>query len=95
MDIVRCVSCDGYGWFEDEETFADVDCDWCNGTGYVYRDENGVDYPIPEADYPKVAATLENLDIQRMREMGYSGEPLHPEEQPIRKRDDDENEDHA
>ncbi|MFW5691585.1 MAG: hypothetical protein ACOCXZ_03700 [Chloroflexota bacterium] len=83
--IVRCVSCDGYGWFEDEETFEPVDCDWCQGTGYVYRDASGVDSPIPEADYGRVAAQLERLEQERMREMGYTGSALHPDEQPIRR----------
>ncbi len=88
MKIVRCVSCDGYGWFEDEFTGEAGDCDWCNGTGYVYRDEDGIDHQIPEADYGKVADSLENLDHNRLREMGYTGEAKHPDEQAIRKQDD-------
>jgi hypothetical protein len=90
MDIVRCISCDGYGWFEDDETFEAVDCDWCGGIGYIYRDENGVDHRIPQADYGKVAAEVERLDQERMREMGYSGTAMHPDEQPIRQQDDDD-----
>ena len=55
MQIVRCVSCEGYGWFEDEFTGEAADCDWCGGTGYVYRDDRGVDRRIPPADYGRVA----------------------------------------
>ncbi len=87
MEIVRCVSCEGYGWFEDDFSGETVDCDWCNGTGYVYRDENGVDHKIPEADYGKVSAILENLEQKRMNDLGYTGTALHPDEQPIRKGD--------
>lgn len=87
MDIVRCVSCDGYGWFEDDFSGEAVDCDWCNGTGYVYRDEQGVDHKIPEADYGKVAATMERLETERMRDLGYTGQAKHPDHQEIRKRD--------
>ena len=47
MEIVQCASCDGYGWITDEFEGATDDCDWCGGTGYVYRDENGVDHRIP------------------------------------------------
>jgi hypothetical protein len=86
--IVICVSCDGYGWFEDDDTFEAVDCTWCQGTGYVYRDENGVDRPIPEADYGRVAAQLERLEQERLREMGYTGSAKHPDVQPIRQQDD-------
>lgn len=89
MQIVRCISCEGYGWFEDEFTGEAVDCDWCGGTGYVYRDERGVDRRIPEADYGKVADHLEQLEAERLRQMGYSGQARHPDEQPIRRQDDD------
>ncbi len=85
MKIVRCVSCEGYGWFEDDWTGATSDCDWCSGIGYVYRDEQGADQRIPESDFGKVADTLEQLDTQRMKEMGYQGEAKKPWEQPIRK----------
>jgi hypothetical protein len=85
MDIVRCASCEGYGWFEDEFTGEPTDCDWCGGVGYVYRDGQGVDQRIPPEDYGKVADTLEKLDIERMHEIGYKGEPKKPWEQAIRR----------
>lgn len=85
MEIVRCVSCEGYGWFEDELTGEAVDCEWCGGVGYVYRDEGGVDHRIPPADYGRVAARLESLETERMREMGYKGEAKKPWEQAIRR----------
>lgn len=85
-NIVRCPSCDGYGWisdeFGDEET---TDCDWCGGTGYIYRDEHGVDHAIPPADYGRVADQLEQLERERMREIGYTGEAKRMEDQEIRK----------
>jgi hypothetical protein len=84
MQIVRCVSCEGYGWFEDDG--AVMDCDWCGGVGYVYRDASGVDRKIPEADYGAVADVLERLDAERLREMGYTGEAKKPWEQAVRKR---------
>ncbi len=87
MQIVRCVSCEGYGWFEDEFSGEPVECDWCGGTGYVYRDAHGVDRKIPEADYGKVAAQLEQLEAERLRQMGYSGQARHPDDQPIRRQD--------
>ena len=89
MKIRRCVSCDGYGWFEDEFTGETTDCDWCGGTGYIYRDANGIDHKIPEADYGKVANVLEQLEQNRMRDLGYTGTALHPDEQPIRTGDID------
>ncbi len=82
--IARCPSCDGYGWTKDEITGATGDCDWCGGAGYVYRDAKGVDRAIPEVDYPLVAAELERLEQERMREMGYSGGAKKPWEQSIR-----------
>ena len=88
-NITQCVSCDGYGWFEDEFTHEPEDCDWCNGVGYVYRDANGVDSKIPESDYGKVADKLENLEEKRLQDMGYTGTAKHPDEQPIRNNDDD------
>lgn len=90
MKLTRCPSCDGYGWFEDDFDGTTADCDWCDGTGYVYRDENGVDHKIPEADYGRVAGQLEKLESRRMQEMGYTGAAKHPSEQAIRKRDDDD-----
>jgi hypothetical protein len=89
MQIVRCVSCEGYGWLEDEETGLITDCDWCGGVGYVYRDDNGIDHHIPESDYVDVAATLEGLEMERLRELGYSGEAKRPWEQAIRKQNQD------
>lgn len=90
MAIVRCVSCEGYGWHEDEFSGEVEDCDWCGGTGYVYRDANGVDHLIPPADYGRVAAALEALEGERLREMGYTGTAKHPDEQPIRKAQPDD-----
>jgi hypothetical protein len=83
MDIVRCVSCEGYGWFEDDDGQAQ-DCDWCSGIGYVYRDADGLDKRIPPADYEKVSAQLEQLETQRLRDLGYTGEAKKPWEQKIR-----------
>lgn len=86
MQIVRCVSCEGYGWFEEDDGTS-ADCDWCGGAGYVYRDDSGVDHKIPEADYGRVADVLEQLEIERLREMGYTGQPKKPWEQAIRRKD--------
>lgn len=83
MQVVRCVSCDGYGWLEDEEA-AEIDCDWCGGVGYVYRDERGTDRRIPAADYEALSETLEQLETERLREMGYSGSAKKPWQQAIR-----------
>ncbi|NDJ62366.1 MAG: hypothetical protein GYB67_14660 [Chloroflexi bacterium] len=91
--IVRCASCDGYGWLDadllDDLDGADqaeavLDCDWCGGGGYVYRDDRGVERRIPDADYPKLAATLEQLERERMRDIGYTGSAKHPTQQAIR-----------
>lgn len=82
MQIVRCVSCDGYGWFEEDGVAAD--CDWCGGAGYVYRDARGVDHKIPAADYGKVADILEKLETERLRELGYTGSAKKPWEQAVR-----------
>lgn len=90
MDIVRCVSCDGYGWQVEEFTEVTVDCDWCGGTGYVYRDAQGVDHRIPEEDYGKVSAILEGLENERMRELGYTGSAKHPDDQAIRQKPENE-----
>lgn len=93
MDVVVCASCEGYGWFEDEFSGETIDCDWCGGVGYVYRDAHGVDHKIPEADYGRVADQLEALEQARLQGMGYSGTARHPRDQPIRQpREDDESE---
>lgn len=82
--IKRCISCEGYGWFEDEMGTGDViDCDWCGGVGYVYH-RDGVDIKIPATDWGKVSDQLENLERQRMAEMGYQGEAKRPWEQDVR-----------
>lgn len=91
MQIVRCVSCDGYGWEIDDFSGDAVDCNWCGGTGYLYRDAQGIDRRIPEADYGRVQEQLEKLEQARMQEMGYSGTAKHPDEQPVRRRDSVEN----
>jgi len=87
--IVQCPSCDGYGWLNDEFSGEVEDCDWCKGTGYIYRSAEGIDRPIPEADYGRVSAILETMEHDRLHEMGYSGTALHPDDQPIRKADPD------
>ena len=77
--LARCPSCDGYGWFaEESEQDRALDCAWCGGLGYVERDERGVDRPIPPAEYLQLAAALEQLDEERLRELGYSGEAKAP-----------------
>ena len=86
-EIVMCPACDGYGWTEDEEDGATLDCGWCDGAGYVYRSAQGIDRKIPAAEYGKVADTLEKLEQERLRAMGYSGTAKKPWEQDIRKRD--------
>lgn len=86
--IVRCISCDGYAWIEGENGEA-LDCDWCAGVGYVYRDAQFVDHKIPEADYGTVSAVLEGLETERLREMGYTGEAKKPWEQAIRQTPDE------
>ena len=85
MNIVRCISCDGYGWVEDDDGQVS-DCDWCGAVGYVYRDENGIDRRIPESDYPALADTLERLERERLRELGYTGTSKRPDEQDIRRK---------
>jgi len=84
-DIIRCMSCDGYGWHTDEFTGETEECDWCGGTGYVYQSADGVQTRIPAEDYGKVAAQLEQLEQERMHELGYTGEAKPPWEQDIRK----------
>lgn len=85
MTVVRCASCDGYGWFEDDFSDEVEDCDWCRGVGYVYRDGAGRDTPIPAADFAKLSRELERLETERMREMGYQGQARKPWQQSIRK----------
>jgi len=87
MNIVRCPSCDGYGWDEDDFTGEAEDCAWCAGIGYVYRDTSQVDHKIPLDDLKKtdISQKLESLENERMREIGYSGEAKKPWQQDIRK----------
>ena len=73
-EIVRCPSCDGYAWVETDDGSAE-DCDWCGGVGYVYREAGDLHRRIPEADYGRVADTLERMEIERLREIGYTGQP--------------------
>lgn len=80
--IVECISCEGYGWLEEDGQTSD--CSWCGGIGYVYRDAHGHDRRIPEADYSALAEQLEALEAERMQRMGYSGTARKPWEQAIR-----------
>ena len=75
--IIRCLSCDGFGWFDDFGG-GDQDCDWCAGVGYVYRDAAGRDAQIPPADYASASDELERLELERLREMGYQGQAKKP-----------------
>jgi hypothetical protein len=90
-DIVECASCEGYGW-QDDENGGVVDCDWCGGVGYVYRDEKGVDRRIPARDFEAVGDRLEALEVARLRRLGYSGSAKKPWEQAVRQRKDREGE---
>lgn len=88
-EIVRCTACDGYGWIEeDADDFGaeaeGVECKWCGGIGYVYRDEKGVSRRIPPEDYPAQSETLERLELERLREIGYTGQAKQPWKQQIR-----------
>ena len=83
--IERCLSCDGFGWTEDDFGGGAEDCDWCRGWGYVYRLDDGSDAPIPAADYDGVSAELEGLEAERMRELGYQGQARKPWRQAIRR----------
>ncbi len=85
MQIIRCPSCEGYGWHTDEFTGEATDCAWCSGVGYVYQNADGVQHPIPPDDYGAVSDQLEALEQDRMRELGYQGEAKPPWEQAIRK----------
>lgn len=78
----RCPSCDGYGWLEDAD--GTEECSWCAGAGYVYRDAQGIDRAIPASDYGAIAAQLEALEQERLRDLGYSGGAKKPWEQSIR-----------
>ncbi len=83
--IIQCIACDGYGTVEDDDTGDTITCDWCTGAGYVYRSADGVDRPIPDADYARVADQLEQLEHARLRALGYTGDSKKPWEQAIRK----------
>ena len=85
MKIVRCISCDGFGWFEDDFTGQVEDCDWCAGVGYVYRADDETDSPIPKTDFETLAEELEQLEVERLRELGYQGQAKKPWQQEIRK----------
>ena len=84
MNVTRCAACDGYGWIDDDEQ-GEIECRWCGGIGYVYQDERGISRRIPESDYVALADTLERLEIERMREIGYTGTAVKPWEQAIRR----------
>ena len=73
MDIVRCPSCEGYGWLEDDFSGETEDCNWCNGIGYVYRTDEGVDQQIPQADLQKseISEQLEALEKERLRSSSF------------------------
>lgn len=87
INIVRCPSCDGYGWHDDDFTGETEECDWCAGVGYVYRDEAGVDRKIPATDLQNTAISgqLEALETQRLRDMGYTGKAKKPWQQDVRR----------
>jgi len=85
MKIVRCISCDGFGWFEDGFTGDVDDCDWCGGVGYVYRTDKKTDSRIPKTDFEQIAEELEELETERLRELGYQGQAKKPWHQDIRK----------
>jgi len=95
-NLVPCPSCEGYGWFEDEYEQA-ADCDWCGGIGYIYRDADGVDRRIPSADYAALSDQLEQLETERLRALGYTGQAKKPWEQKIRQQrnEGDSTKDHS
>ena len=82
--IVRCESCDGFGWFDDGTNGQAEDCDWCAGAGYVYR-QGRRDSVIPRSDYAGLHDQLEVLELERLRELGYQGEAKKPWQQRVRK----------
>lgn len=93
MRVVRCISCDGFGWLEADDAAEPsaldaeaLECAWCGGVGYVYRDDAGHDHRIASADFDALTETLEELETERLREMGYTGTARKPWEQAIRKR---------
>lgn len=83
--IVRCPSCDGHGWAEDDFTGEREGCAWCDESGYMYENADGVQRQIPHADYGAVADELERLERDRMRELGYQGEAKPPWQQEVRR----------
>lgn len=83
--IVECLSCEGFGWYDDDFSAQAVSCEWCDGSGYVYQAADGVQSRIPDEDYPAIADQLEALEQQRMRRMGYTGEAKPPWEQHVRR----------
>lgn len=90
--IIRCAACDGYGWIDDSPDDLDfdegvtggVECRWCGGIGYVYQDGRGVSRRIPPEDYAAQSETLEDLELERLREIGYTGEAKKPWQQQVR-----------
>ena len=82
--IIRCASCDGFGWFDDEFDGKSEGCDWCAGVGYVYH-QDGRDLAIPQVDFEAVSDELERLEHERLRELGYQGAARKPWQQEIRK----------
>lgn len=101
MRVVRCISCDGFGWLERDSADYDLsdgagvegaealECAWCGGIGYVCQDAQGHDHRIPPADLDALTDTLEALEAERLREMGYTGAAKKPWEQAVRRRDPD------
>ncbi|NJO83578.1 MAG: hypothetical protein HC828_12680 [Blastochloris sp.] len=51
----------------------------------MYRDSHKIDRPIAPSDFEAVHDTLEHLEAERLREMGYTGDAKKPWEQAIRK----------
>jgi hypothetical protein len=82
--LIRCPACDGYGWLDGDGDEDPAECDWCAGSGYVWRSAQGADRAIAPAEYGQVAERLEALERERLREMGYSGDAKKPWEQAIR-----------
>jgi hypothetical protein len=87
MEIIRCPSCDGFAWVEDDFSGASEDCDWCGAIGYLYHDDKGLDHKISRDDLKKteISTKLESLEKARLREMGFTGEAKTPWEQDVRK----------